>query len=707
MSAFDKWRSKVSIGPKVVVEKDDKKKDCPTPQELAELKTKKSDLSAILTVFKCDDNSSTTDIVDFTEKYWKAYGNFETLEKFIYQGSHLDSVVLERMNKQLKKMTADDKIDTVHDIVATINLRRGLVIVELKKHADMLDYSFNLAEGIMKHQTIVLFSTVDIAFLSRVMSSTSDHAFKKQLEYFHARNMQALAKLDGSIESARLIPQTTRGVPISDAFALKEFNTTKKYAAERENTVALTFQEEPFSLVEIGIKDENYPSKQSIEDQFVEWKNGVVKIVFDMRASYYRYRGWLAARLTWSGDDEPLPAVKKRAPSQRKPKEKKQAPPLENPTPPIVVLRSQGLFEKGIHPQQSKLNDLYRVEIPIVDAADDVAGEILRLSVLAYQLAFDGVPLDSILIEQSGTMLNGKNVFTEIVKPRLVEVGLDTSKAINADQRNFDQFDAYLEQILSVHDRENEAFDDETVLGRYTTRQKELRTGFYNYVLDFFWHYYLQPFGPMGILETRVRAALKSQILGRVPSVDILLFTKYELAMLVGSPRERFDILTYFVEQLTRYYIETGRMFRPPNGTPVDERVQFTNNFAIAHKHAQASGDIALPRRLAEIFDMLGPRSTLNYGQTSLNDYLYEKSGKRTRSFYYTLADGLVPGADVGTVGSVGYVFKYIVYEETHATSEHALKEDEDDDGEPDLGMHVDAKIKNPAKYARFDFDGE
>ena len=175
--------------------------------------------------------------------------------------------------------------------------------------------------------------------------------------------------------------------------------------------------------------------------------------------------------------------------------------------------------------------------------------------------------------------------------------------------------------------------------------------------------------------------------------------------MLMRSNEEKFNRLTIFVEDLTRDYVRSGRMFVPPIGTPGSERVQFTNNFAIAHQYAQQTGRDDLPMRLAEIFDIMGAYSTLNYGQLTLNEYLYEKSGKKTTTFYYTLQNGLQPGPDVGSVAARGYVFKYIVIEETRATTQHSLHEDQDDDGEPDSSMHLDAKLRNPAKYAQFRFD--
>lgn len=690
------------------------KKDCPTPEELEALKQKKYDLTAILTVFKCDPNSDTSALVNYVEQFWDTLGKKKNVAEFKFQKTTLwYKILVERINKQLDKMTADDKVDTVHDILATIDLRNASVTVQPKKHEDMKEYAFGLVEGITKHRTIVLFSTTDIDFLQSLVvtyKNLEDQSilakYQKQLDYFKRRNFDDLSKLDGTIEAARAAPQSVRAVPIADAFVAKELSSAKSFASTNDNVIGLAFIEEPFSFAEVTIRDADFASKEELDRQFDEWKQEGQKLVYDMRTIYYRYRDWLPARLTWGGDDEDAakvaePAKKKKT---RVPRKKQTKEPSNDIVEPPRG-RPMGEFEKGTHPQQSKLNDLYRTNIPIVDAADNYADEILRLSVLSYQLAFEGRALDDILINQSGVTPTGANVFVTVIKPRLASFQLDTARVLLPTEETVRLFDSYLQQILSLHDAENESVDDDSVIGVLTTDQKRVRTGYSAYLLDFFWHYHLVPFGAMGVLETKVREALKTQILGEVTAAGRNVFTIDDKNMLMGSNEEKFNRLTIFVEDLTRDYVRSGRMFVPPIGTPGSERVQFTNNFAIAHQYAQQTGRDDLPMRLAEIFDIMGAYSTLNYGQLTLNEYLYEKSGKKTTTFYYTLQNGLQPGPDVGSVAARGYVFKYIVMEEIRATTQHAQREDQDDDGEPDSSMHIDAKLRNPAKYAQFRFD--
>lgn len=710
------------FGPKVSNNPDADDDDCPSPEELKKLRAKKRDLTAILKVLRCDNDATTADIVNFVEQFWQALNSNDGVDEFKFQKTALWSkVIADRISKQLTKMSGGEKLDETHDLLVLINLNRGSVTVEREEHDSMNQYALNLQQSITLHGRIVLFSTTDVVLLDRLIAATSNAQHKAQLEAIRKRNYDDLAKLDGSLESARRLSQFARGVPLADVLALKELNAAKQYAAGRENTVALTFQREPFSLVEINFFDSEYPSMQAVEDQLAELVRDGNVILLDMRQDYYRYRAWIGARLTWGGDEVvnvPPPPAKKKGKS-RKPSVKKQPqqePPLqEQPQqeqPQTLPKRPKGLFEKGIHPLQTKLNDLYAARLPadddddrdFADAAADVAGEILRLSVMAYQFAFEARPLDDILSKQSGVMLNGANVFDTFVKPRLTSLGLDTSQVIRPNKASVDILDRYLAMIIERHNIENDQFDDATVLGRLTTEEKEKRSSYYFRLLEFYLRYSIRPLGDLAYHESRLRAALKVPVLGRVALEDIGNFKHYDIEMLGGSEKEKFDYLTSLVEAMTKYYVRSRRMFIPPIGTPADEKVQFTDDFAVAHQHAVQTGNAVLPRRLTEIFEIVGRESNLKYGNETLNAYLYRVSGQRTTTFYYTLQNGLAPGPEAGMLVTRDFAFKYFVYEETPQPSG---EESEDDDNDDDNSMQFSAKFTHSPKYARFKLDDE
>lgn len=710
-SVFEKWHS-LATGPKKVAddggsnEEEDTSKR-PSDAELAALRLQTQSLYAILQLFKWAHPEAVGDSKKFARSYLKSYNDPDSLKTFTFDDKGKKTLWDELKKRLLTKLNTLSELDTTNDYVIVANLRSARMELKIVPHSEMLQYSFSIDDGIELHKKIVLFSTADIVEIERLYASKTPET-TEQITYFRTRNISDLATLDGKLDSAKRIPQTHAGLPLASYLSDVRKDTIER-SKEGDRPIGIVARKDAMPMIfnEISDVNNNFTSKEEVNQTYNGWKMDPEFIfVLDMRPDYFRARGWEPALLVWAGDEP-------RAKSRALPKQDVLEPRPQPRRRPTGVLL--GSFEKGTNRMQSKLNEMYRERVPAVDTATNVASEVLRVAVLAYQLAFEAPSLDENLQKIAGVTSEGVNVYTNIIVPSLNSAEIDSSQQMPRTKNNLAKIDKFLASVVESNEQFLQTEEGRrSVLPGLSTNGKRLEGSFDPYLLYFFWKYFLQPLGPMSRDEMRLRALLKARQLGRIPQIDMQLFTYAEKILAAGDEKEKFNQLTDEVEHLARVYVDNERMFTPPLGTPPSEVVLFTRDFREAHEYAVRRNSKELPLRLAEIFDIMADRAELMYGDQPLSSYLFNKSRKRTASFYYTLKAGLFPGPPARDIEErQNFVFTYVVRSVLVATTTHSNSEDDDGDGVPDHehgtstnsdDMGIDAHMRNPEKYALFAF---
>jgi len=494
---------------------------------------------------------------------------------------------------------------------------------------------------------------------------------------------------------------------IADYF--KELRLNAIILSKDTKVLGFLLQKQPFAFAEVLADDADFENIEQVDLAINIYKKEGALFILSLRDDYGRMRGWLPARLTWAGDDREKADAKKK--KTRRPRRAPPVAPMPQPDSStsndddndVEIVQNFGLFEKGLHQNQLLFNDLFRKHVPYINSAEYVSEEVLRLFVIGYQLAFQNRPLDEILTPLSGKMRNGKNVYIEKLKPTLLSSKLDPTVAMVRNRSTLAKFDSLLSTFVMFFD-ENDTEPVTPYLDQERDgRELEVQKTFYPFLFDFIWRYYLQPFGPMSRKEERLRAVIKSRYFGSIALEDANLFSYFYAKMAVGTAEERFNTATEFLQVVVKQYLQNGRMFKAPEGTAADDLIEFTRDFERAHEHAVTINNPLVPRKLAELFEMLGPASSIQYGDMSLQDYLVTLSGANggTVTVYYNLEDGLYVGSDPATPEQLkARVFSF--NPRTARTEALSSEEEGEQKEESEPTMLTDFKKRDPIKFATF-----
>lgn len=622
-------------------------------------------------------------------------------EGFLYDKKSLSGVVF---NLLFKNYTDAQIVGEKSDMFVMLDLRaRSLLVVPIEEN-DLSDYTVSFEELLETKQRVVLLSTLDIVYLNSFAQTLRSSTKKTKLEAYHQRNVSLLAASDGTMNYLEQLNLTAKSVPIAKYFKNLRTNAVVQGLSSNSKLLGFVMQREPFAFAEAEAEDGDFQTIEQVDLAIEKYKKDGVLFVLIMRDDYGRMRGWLPARLTWAGDSRESPAVVKRRIRRRRTVRKEPQPAgVDDDNPDVEIVQEFGLFERGLHQNQLLFNKLYRKHVPYVNSAEFVSGEILRLFVIGYQLAFQNRSLDEILTPLSGTTSSGENVYATRLKPTLQTSKIDTSKPLNRDKATLAKLDSLLSTFVMFFDE-----NDTEPVTPYLNEQRdgkelEVQKTFYPFLLDFVWRYFLQPFGPMTRKEERLRAVLKSRYIGAIANEDAPLFSYYYIKMAAGTAEERFNTATDLLQAVVRQYVQSGRMYQAPEGTPVDDEIEFTRDFERAHEYAMSVQNPLVPRKLAELFEMLGQSSFVQYGEVSLQDHLLSLTGSSMGAVtvYYSLDDGLYIGSDPVTKEQLKarvFSFNPKNVEATPKTSEN-----DDDDEVPEETtpqMLTDYKLRDPIKFA-------
>ncbi len=619
-------------------------------------------------------------------------------EGFLYDKKSLSGVVF---NLLFKNYTDAQIVGEKSDIFVMLDLRaRSLLVVPVEEN-DLSDYTVSFEELLETKQRVVLLSTLDVTYLKSFAQTLKSGTKKTKLEAYHQRNVSLLAASDGTMNYLEQLNLTVKNVPISKYFKNLRTNAVVQGLSSNSKLLGFVMQREPFAFAEAEAEDKDFQTIEQLDLSIEKYKKDGVLFVLIMRDDYGRMRGWLPARLTWAGDNRESATVVKRRIRRRRPVRKEpQAAGDDDDNPDVEIVQEFGLFERGLHQNQLLFNKLYRKHVPYVNSAEFVSEEILRLFVIGYQLAFQNRSLDEILTPLSGTTSSGDNVYVTRLKPTLQTSKIDTSKPLNRDKATLAKLDSLLSTFVMFFDENDTEPVTPYLDEKRDGKELEVQKTFYPFLLDFVWRYFLQPFGPMSRKEERLRAVLKSRYIGAIANEDASLLSNYYAKMAVGTAEERFNTATDLLQAVVRQYIQSGRMYQAPEGTPVEDQIEFTRDFERAHDYAVSVENPLVPRKLAELFEMLGQSSFIQYGEISLQDYLLSLTGPSMGAVtvYYSLENGLYIGSDPVSKEQLQervFSFNPRNVEQTPKTSE-----DDELPEETTPQMLTDYKLRDPIKFA-------
>lgn len=677
--------------------------------ELDELEAQKSDLVSQLKLLKWRPGVARSAISNIIKQLQdSAKDDAAQFGANLYYGKTPMANALKKM--LFLNMSDAEIIAETADMFVLVDFALGRLIVPPIEKEDLSEYLISGAELFKREQRALLFSTVDAPMLYNLAKTAQPGALKTRLDAYHARNLALLEKVDGTIDALAKLPLLMFGEPAVDYFKRLRLSVAQNRGTSK--AIGVVLRREPFQFAEAEVDDVDFKSIEEIDVAIDVYKRQGEIFLLNLRNDYGRNRGWLPARLTWSGDDRPpaAPSAPKsrRRPTQPRVPQASTEPEPEQPAEPereAVVERPKvpyGLFEGGIHRNQLLLNEVFRKYVPYVNSAVYVNEEVLRLLVIAYQTAFQGRSLDDILTPLSGSDANGQNIYVQKVKTLLAQFDIDTREPLQRDAAVLSRFDSLLSSYVMFFDDTNTDEVTPYLDAKRNASELEVQKSFYPYVYDFVWRYWLQPFGPMTRKEERLRAVIKSRYLGSIAVEDKSLMSDYFAKMAVGTAEERFDTLTDFLVVVVKQYAQSGKFFGPPKGLPVDEQIEFTRDFEQAHEHARKVDDPSIPLKLAELYEILGTLSNIMYGDIALHEHLLKLSGRKSSpvSVYYTLEDGIFVGSDPVTAEQLkSRLFSFdpkaldLVVEPTTTT------EGVDDDGPP---MLTDYKSRNQLKFNTF-----
>lgn len=719
MSAFDRWREmNVAVKPRVSAPEDDDafEEDADDGSQLSEselraLVSQKNDLSAQIKAFRLLPSSNFQGVSDIVELFWKSLKDDANPGANIkYARGNLWARIKTGFTKFVSQLTKGGSINGDLEFVVFIDLdSKSSFQMRSLNRKQLSPFVVSLRRGILAKK-FVLFSTTDVVFQKRfdaLIPELSPIA-ADQLADFGKRVSADLAKLDGTLEKAAQLELFVAGKPLVDFLVDRRYSAVKDYQKSNQGAIAIVCDPKGKNFSFLFVEGDQVGTRAQIDSDYEETKKKAV-IALDMRDQYGRFRGWQPAVLIWEGDEPSTrPPAEKKKRARRAPKTKSDATEEEDTEDEVLLASSElplSKFQRGVHPNQAELNRLAAERIPSSGVASTVKHEILRLSVLAVQLAFEGVSLTSLLAPVSGLTLLGDNLFETVVVGRMASFLLDATKALAQTEETCANLDRFLNYIVA--DQRQIAEDDEpSVVGQTSPRQVEMEQGYHPVLLRFFLRYFIGPFHvPRATIveeeqlavrsEKRLRALLKARVRGQIARDDLSLFGFYEKSMAAGSEKEKFDVLTGVVEELTRYYVAKAIIYSVPPGLASSHKIYFTRDLEEAHEYAKKTGNTAPAIKLCEIFDILGNAARIMYGNKPLEVYLPERARFRTAAFYYNIANGLYPGPPPTEETRQNFVFDFVFPK----GSRPRVSDDDDDDD----AMPTDRPVaRNPGKYAYF-----
>jgi len=609
--------------------------------------------------------------------------------------------LLKRIVTEFKEMTPDEAAENF-DLAVVMNLPSGTINKKRVAHENMRAYATSLLDGIAAQQ-VTLLATTDAAFLRLFRPvAERDATLARFYNLFVRRFREDVEALDGSVEALQRCSIIYAGEPLLPlclrlrARAVADFRPSSPLATAQVS-LAIVYTPASGFKASVPVAESDLPDVESAVAVYDELRERVhidkrgnesreLPIVLDLRQQYAVYRRWAPAVLTWSLDAPTFVPPPKRnvakkqkktpaaadttttqpttntSPSQPPPPSPNTStstttdngepasttPVLESPRSvrqsPVLPISMQprSAFEKGEHMLSETLNGIWAHFVPPVGAATTLRRDVLRLLVLALQLAFDGAPLDGVMRSSSISDFEvpGESIYDGHVRPLLSAAGIDTSVAlVRNDAALLDRFDAVLQRC--VEQNHVILFGDETPAhDSLSDERRALDSSRYPRLLRFLWSTYLRPFGNLGHIATnRLRGIIKAQYTGALSRSDVNLFTADERAALAsGGVRARASLLNSVVVDATRAMSKD--MFTVTPARRGMQQVQFTRDLQVAHHHARLSRDTALLRRLGEVYQILGDAAGLVFAEEPLAQFLRRLTGGRSGDIHYTLERG-------------------------------------------------------------------
>jgi len=662
-------------------------------------------------------------IVAIVERFWETLvpDDQHTPDKSTkYNKALLWSLVTKRLREKLAAMTTDGSVDKSNELVVVVDLTAQRLMLKTVPRTEMKSRVVPLRQAIEDGE-IVLFSTTDLLFVQQLdkFADLSPQA-KAQIDEFHARNLNDLKKLRMlTFVDMRNLGLFYGGVPLHLKLEARRRNDVLDYAdaSKPDKVVLIVYDLATKKLGTIPIDGSLFATRAALDAAFESFTASPeatnTLIVVDLRDDYSRFRNFpgYPALLKWGRPKGPSaqdvapkrqrrtsPAKPQPQPEQPQPRPSPQpspSPPRKQPTPqplppPVDVVAE---FERHSHPFSDRLDAAWLTGVPLVDAAPTVRGEMLRLGVLAYQLAFEGRSLDSILGPVAGLLEKGDDVYTSNIRLRLQAAEISPDTPLVRTGETIGKLEALLATIVAAQTTLG-AQGDMPVQDRQSKSQQAVAEGYHPYLFRFFKRFVIKPFGMLSFRLTRLRALLIGNVLGKFRAADHALFTDYEKLMAFGLTKDRYNFVTQLVEDAARDGVATGWIFSLPAGVSPIEKAQFTRDVELAVNIANISRDSSLLRRLAELYEILGEASSLVYGtfaetNLSFGQYLHKKAHGQPAFIYFSRQAGLVTGPPPTRETSENYLFKFTPSARTipppaeEEPPQSQVDENDDEDGNP------------------------
>jgi len=591
---------------------------------------KKNDVRAQVSFYQTQPALGAKSLMRVVREYWRSLKKeHEPSTEITLDKKPLWNQVFARFEAALATMTETGAMDADRDIVIYLMLgqgKTGALVTRTPLRADAAEPALALQSQIMAGRVILL-SSYDVVGLARVTNAKAWSAqIMQQINYFWTRVQSTMSERQNKYFEPKT-HLTVLGEPLDEHLRRERHVLCAQYDKEEKNTFAIFFSVAEKLITDLTVIDrDNSVTEENIDTAYKEKLGALSIFLLDMRPQYKRFRGWLPALLTWTlPPDAPPPVRAKR----RKPKKASPEAPTSTPSTTNFVARTQfGVFEKGNHALQKTLNALSRDHLPAVGRANDLQREMLRLSVLAYQVAFDGVTIESVMARTSGFTIDDDlqeiNVFVSLLAPRMVAFSIRPTEVLTVTQTLLDAFDRFL--ALIIGDQKSAGAEKIDVVMNPAERNTAIsQQGRFPNLMQFFFRFHTTPFGALGRSESRLRAALKSFKTGQFSDADSQFFSAVERADVFTDNRKKFELISNIVSELAVDYVQTHRI----TSVPADMSLaKYGPLFALdvqnAHQATSRFADLFyLPAlRLLELFAIVGENAGITFASVPLAEYI-------------------------------------------------------------------------------------
>jgi len=634
-----------------------------THEQLTALTTGLSarDLRLQLRLYKFDPARGRASLRTLVQDFWKSLKNgTEAASDIMVEKKQIWTEIVKRATKEFENMVLAYSTDPYSAIVVKIYLKSGTLTAKTVQYEKIPSPALSINEQITKNE-ITLASTLDIAFLKRfehALANDERPKAKEQIGLFwsHITN-ELLRRANGRFQTPTKI--SVGGEPFEEYMLRSRHQQVLNYKATEHNTVVILFDSAEHKFVNVAVRDNEVSGEADLTTIYDTKVLPRQVRVFDLRPQYARYRGFLPALLTWSPD------VVEQKPHAKRPRRRasaaptpSEAPPPPPPPPPVAVApvadipaveEPKGLFERNTHPKSADLLEYVRTKLPLVGAARRTDLETLRLSLLAYQAAFDGAPIDSFLEKTSGVEVDDEDnddganealkpysVYMAVVKPKLLAFQIDVGATLARTQQNVDKLDQFLSAAVDATKMdENNAKPVRDVNGASKFTQD---LEFPN-LARFLSLYHTTPFGALDTHADRLRALLKSFATGRFSAREANLFNGPELAQRFFNAQRASELFSTVVEQMTLDYVDRDVLRVVPPGM---SESMFSADIAVVRAYAIRNPvDKCIPVYLLETFAIVGQRSQVTNENTRLDVALRVQSPAKIVEVCYNAARGL------------------------------------------------------------------